>query len=183
IHHFHLGETMEGNFIKRTGPLLFALLVDNKFYAIGIFDHGSWADQDLVEIIHRNWPNVIDKYQIKGIVSSSPLTEQERLYLRKVNGNSFVTVQDGTTYAPIGAGVVSAGFNVQAVISKDRQRAFLRSLEEHLESQLENLRDVFERQGYNGELELEARLDITESEYKAVFPKYKISTLLFSAHK
>ncbi|ELV7518313.1 hypothetical protein QMU85_003357 [Photobacterium damselae] len=183
VHHFHLGETMEGDFIQRTGPLLFALLVDNKFYAIGIFEHGSWADQDIVEIIHRNWSSVIEKYQIKGVVSSTPLTEQERLNLRKVNGNSFVTVQDGTTYAPIGGGVVSAGFNVQAVMSIDRQRAFLRNLEELLESQLENLRGTFEKQGYNGEPELEARLDITESEYIAVFPKYGISALLFSAHK
>lgn len=180
VYHFHLGENMEGNFIERTGPLLFALLVEDKFYAIGVFNHGSWADQDIVEIIHRNWSSIVEKYQIKGIVSSTQLTEQERLTLRKKNANSLVTVQDGTVYAPIGGGMVSSGFNLQAVMAKDRQKKFLRSLEEHLESQLESLREVFEKKGYNGEPELEALLDITEDKYSALFPKYDVSATLWS---
>ncbi|KAA0998421.1 hypothetical protein F0H41_18795 [Vibrio cholerae] len=180
VHHFHLGENMKGDFIERTGPLLFALLVEDKFYAIGIFNHGSWADQDIVEIIHRNWSSVVERYQIKGIVSSTPLTEQERLNLRKRNANSFVTVQDGTVYAPIGGGMVSSGFNMQAVMRKDRQQKFLRNLEQHLDSQLASLREVFEKQGYRGEPELEAILDITEDKYTALFPKYGVSAILWS---
>lgn len=180
IHHFHLGENMKGDFIERTGPLLFALLVENKFYAIGIFNHGSWADQDIVEIIHRNWSSVVEQYRIKGIISSTPLTEEERLTLRKKNANSFVTVQDGTVYAPIGGGMVSSGFNLQAVMTTDRQKMFLRNLEKHLESQLENFREVFEKRGYSGEPELEAILDITEDKYTAVFPKYGVSATLWS---
>ncbi|MCY9865474.1 hypothetical protein OTK49_23400 [Vibrio coralliirubri] len=180
VHHFHLGEKMKGNFIERTGPLLFALLVEDKFYAIGIFNHDSWADQDIVEIIHRNWPSIVEQYQIKGVISSTPLTEQERLTLRKKNANSNVTVQDGTVYAPIGGGMVSSGFNLQAVMTKDRQKMFLRKLEKHLDSQLESLREVFEKQGYNGELELEALLDITEDKYTALFPKYGVSAILWS---
>jgi len=180
VHHFHLGENMKGDFIERTGPLLFALLVEDKFYAIGIFSHGAWADQDIVEIIHRNWSDVVEKYKIKGVASATQLTEQERLTLRKKNANSLVTVQDGTVYAPLGGGMVCSGFNVQAVMTKDRQKVMLRNLEEQLDSQLENLRELFEKHGYKGEPELEASLEITETQYIAIFPKYGISAILMS---
>ncbi|MNF57745.1 hypothetical protein D3C85_628370 [compost metagenome] len=180
VHHFHLGEDMEDDFIERTGPLLFALLVEDNFYAIGIFCHGSWADQDVVEIIHRNWSSVVERYKIKGVTAVTQLTEQERLTLRKRNSNSFVTVQDGTVYAPIGGGMVSSGFNVQAVMAKDRQRVMLKNLEEHLNHQLENLRELFETHGYQGEPELEASLEITATQYIAFFPKYGISVILIS---
>ena len=180
IHHFHLGKNMKGDFIKRTGPLLFALLDEDKFYAIGIFNHGSWADQDIVEIIHRNWSKLVERYQIKDTVQSTPLTEQERLTLRKRNTNSFVTVQDGTVYAPIGGGVAMSGFNMQAVIRRNSQKKFLQDLEQHLDSQLDSMREVFETQGYNGEPELEARLYITEEKYTALFPKYGVSATLWS---
>jgi hypothetical protein len=175
VHHFHLGQTMTGSFIKRTGPLLFALLADDKFYAIGIFEHGSWAEQDIVEIIHHNWSGVVAQYQIKDSALSTSLTEKERLTLRKRNCNSFVTVKDGTTYAMIGGGIVSSGFNIQAVVLNHHNKKYLRDLEKHLESELENLREDFEKQGYNGEPELEALLVITESEYSAIFPKYGVS--------
>jgi hypothetical protein len=171
---------MDGNFIERTGPLLFALLIEDKFYAIGIFSHGAWADQDVVEIIHRNWSSVVERYKIKGVASVTQLTEKERLALRKRNANSFVTVQDGTVYSPIGGGMVSSGFNVQAVMAKDRQRVMLKNLEEHLNHQLENLRELFEKHGYQGEPELEASLEITETQYIAFFPKYGISATLMS---
>lgn len=179
VHHFHLGENMNGNFIERTGDLLFALLVEDEFYAIGIFRHGSWADQDIVEIIHRNWPSIIEQYQIKSIPPSTSLTKQERLTLRKRNSNNCVTVLDGTVYLPIGGGVVSNGFNLQSVITNSHQKEFLRDLERHLDRQLESLRDVFEEQGYNGEPELEAILDITGDKYTAIFLKYGVYATLW----
>lgn len=180
VHHFHLGEHMEGKFTKRTGPLLFALLADDKFYAIGVFEHGSWADQDIVEIVHRNWPDVVDKYKIKGVVSSTEVTEKERKNLRSKNVNAFVTVGDGTVYAPIGGGMVSSGYNVQAVMTMHKQKAMLKDLEDHLNKQMDNLRGLFEQQGYQGEPVLEATLEISDKEYRAFFPKYGVSAILLS---
>ncbi|UAB72678.1 hypothetical protein INR79_25825 [Vibrio sp. SCSIO 43132] len=76
--------------------------------------------------------------------------------------------------------MASSGFNLRAVMTKDRQKVMLNNLEEHLDSQLENLRGLFEKHGYQGEHELEASLEITDTQYIAIFPKYGITTTLMS---
>lgn len=180
VHHFHLGETLEGDFIGRTVPLLFALVTKDKFYTIGVYNHGAWIDSDIVETIHRNWPKSVEKYQIKGVKSTAEITEEQRLTLRAKNANSFVTVSDGTVYAPLGGGVVGAGYNIQAIMQTDRQKSILKNLEEHLQSQLVNLKEVLAQHGYKGEPEIEAKLEITENEYLAIFPKFNVAVTLMS---
>lgn len=181
VHHFHLGEDMEDSFIKRTGPLLFALLVNDNFYAIGIFDHGSWANQDIVEIIHRNWPTVIENYKLRGAIDMSyHPNEKERLTLRSAGVNVYTSVSDGTIYAPIGGGVAGSRFNTQAVMRTIKQKDLLEKLEKHLDNELDSMQETFKEQGYNGDLEVEASLLITDTQYKAVFPKYNITVNLLS---
>lgn len=178
VHHFHLGDTLSGQFIERTGPLLFALVTKENFYAINVFNHGAWADQDIVEIIHRNWPDAISQYQIKDVLSVTEVSESDRLNLRKEHANSFFTVSDGTVYAPIGGGVVSSGYNIHAIVKTDHQRKVLRELEEQLQSQLVNIKDALRQHGYSGQGEVQARLEITENKYLAIFPDYNVSVTL-----
>lgn len=181
VYHFHLGKKMKGSFTERTGPLLFALLNGNSFYAIGIFDHGSWANQDIVEIIHRNWPTIIESYRIRGALDMSySFTEQERLAARSVGINVFTSVNDGTIYAPMGGGVAGSMFNTQAVFKKIRQKTKLEELERYLDDELDSMQEIFEEQGYDGDLEVEAKLIITETQYKAEFQKYGITVILLS---
>lgn len=180
VHHFHLNEKMNGEFIHGTRLLVFALLADDSFYAIGIFDHDSWADQDIVEIMHRNWPTVLENHKIRDIISTNQFTESERLALRAKNANSFVTVNDGTVYASIGGGSTGSGFGTEAAMKTISQKRMLKDLEKHLASQLESLRDTLEEQGYEGELEIEASLEITETKYIALLPKYSVSVILLS---
>ena len=180
VHHFHLGNNMKGEFIARTGPLLFSLITNENFYAIGVYEHGAWADAEIIQIIHSNWPGEVAQYKIQGIISATEITEQQRLTLRAKNTNSFVTVNDGTVYAPIGGGVVGAGYNIQSIMRTDRQKSILNALEKHLQSQLINIRDIFIEHGYSGEPEVEAKLEITEKEYIAIFPKFNIAVTLMS---
>lgn len=181
VYHFHLGKKMEGSFIKRTGPLLFALLDGNRFYAIGIFDHGSWANQDIVEIIHRNWPKVIESYRLHDALDMScSFTEQERLASRSAGINILTSVNDGAIYAPMGGGVAGSRFNTQAVLKKIRHKTLLEELEKDLVDELDNMQELFKKQGYEGDLEVEAKLIITETQYKAEFQKYGITVILLS---
>src|SRR5690606_15630915 len=116
----------------------------------------------------RNWPDVVSQYQIKNVISATEISESERLTLRAKNANSFFTVSDGTVYAPIVGGVVGSGYNVQASINTDRQRSMLKNLEEHLQSQLVNLKDTLCQHGYSGEGYIKATLEITDSKYLAI---------------
>lgn len=181
VHHFHLGDAMNGPFVERTGPLLFALVTKQVFYAIGIFRHGSWADSSVVETIHRNWPEVIARFQIKNCESTNKTTETQRLALRAKNYNSLSTVSDGTVYMPIGGGAVAAGYNALSIVKTDRQIELLKNLEKHLEERLPQLREELIKHGYNdSETVVEARLEITPDRYLAIFPKYNVSVTLMT---
>ncbi|MEI6609922.1 MAG: hypothetical protein WCO53_09300 [Deltaproteobacteria bacterium] len=179
VHHFHLGEDLEGNFIKRTKPLLFALVTNNIFYVIGIFSHGEWANDSIVEIIHKNWPESISQYKVKEDVQLSyNLTSEERLKFRKNQLNSYFQCSDGTLYAPVGGGSVTSGYNVQSTIRMIQQKKHLKNLENFLEGELPRIRSDLEKQGYGGEEELVTKLEITETQYNAFFPKYNLSVIL-----
>ena len=57
VHHFHLGvapDPKDPAYVGRTGPLLYALVTDEAFYAINVYTHGSFENSDIVESIHRN---------------------------------------------------------------------------------------------------------------------------------
>ncbi len=178
VHHFHLGEALKGNYIERTGPLLFALVTRDNFYAINVFQHGAWADQDIVETLHRNWPDALSSYRLNNVISATEVSESERLILRAKNVNGMFTVSDGTVYAPIGGGVVTSGYNALSILKTDKQRRLLKGLEEKLQSQLVNLKERLYEHGYSGEETIKASLEITENQYLAIFPDYDISVTL-----
>lgn len=94
--------------MARTGPLLFARVTKEVFYAIDIYTHDDFADAEIVEVIHRNWPKSIEHWILRGIQTGG-LTPDQREVLRKKRYNSFVQVTDGTTYAPIGGGYFFPG--------------------------------------------------------------------------
>lgn len=172
IHHMHLGEDIEehSDFMKRTGPLLFALFHENNFYAIDIFKHGDWVNQDIIEIIHRNWPETIESKQLKGITRSTDeeLTEENMKTLRSKNCNYVIHVSDGTAYAALGGGVASAGNTVDTIMKLDIQRKFLMSLEEQVNIDINDWTDSLVEKGFISGEPIKANLEIEEDRYFAV---------------
>jgi hypothetical protein len=66
IQHFHLGTTSDPNYpnlIQGTKELLFAVVKDNDFYALGIFDHKAWSKQALLDIIKAEWPHLMKPFE------------------------------------------------------------------------------------------------------------------------
>ncbi|MDQ5769577.1 hypothetical protein [Thiothrix subterranea] len=59
IYHLHLGEVLKNEFITRTGSLLYVRFDDKNAYFLDIREHGAWAQQDIIQIIHDNWPHSI----------------------------------------------------------------------------------------------------------------------------
>jgi hypothetical protein len=65
IHHLHLSTTLEADgYVVRSEPLLFARVTNEDFYCIAILDHGRghspWTNEELLEIVHRNWPQSVE---------------------------------------------------------------------------------------------------------------------------
>ena len=124
VHHFHLGtEPSPRNpaYVTRTGPLVYALVDDASFCAINVYLHDGFEEVSIIESLHRNWPEMIEKYRAKG-VTGVPLNKTERKALRKKSCNVLVTTSDGTVYMPIGGGVMSSGVQMESVIQADHCR-------------------------------------------------------------
>lgn len=116
IQHFHLGNTLdEDGFIKRTKELLFIFFTKQTAYIVGVFSHDAWCDLDVIEIIHKNWPNEILRFKRGN--SEKVLTENEYKILRRKNCNATIVLRDGTEYFGPGFGVTMGGYPVEATIN------------------------------------------------------------------
>lgn len=116
IHHLHLGLKYESTgFVERTGPVLFAVFRTNDVYFVDIRDHEGWSDKGLLEIINRNWPELLSIYRMKGVKPETAFTEEEITSLRKAGVNTFHELSDGNSYLSMGGGITTAGTSQEAV--------------------------------------------------------------------
>ncbi|WP_323161879.1 hypothetical protein [Pseudomonas fluorescens] len=173
IHHLHLGTRIENGFVERAGPLLFARITDEHFYAIDVYDHASWTNGKIVETVHRNWPESVTRWVMNG-VQGERLTDEERTALRKVHANSFFLTKDGTTYGPLGGGTVASGHSIFSVIQMDIEHDRLECLERRLVAVTDELVCELKKAGYKDAAEVTVKLALTEGFYAAFFPEYKL---------
>ena len=117
IHHLHLGTVEdEKGFVNRTGPVLFVRFDKNFAYFINVMEHGSWAKQELIKIIHDNWPESIERYRVPWIEKMEPaVSDNDRKKLRKAHIVTFVEIEKGIIYAPLGMGYASSGASIEVV--------------------------------------------------------------------
>ena len=171
VYHLHLGTDIQNGFARRTGPLLFARVTDEHFYAIGVYSHGAWTESEVVETVHRNWPESVARWVMHG-VRGERLTDAERAVLRKKCTNTFFLTKDMTTYGPLGGGTVSSGHNVFSVIQMDIEHDRLECLERRLIAVTDELICELKKAGYKDAAEVTAKLVLVEGFYAAFFPEY-----------
>lgn len=114
IQHLHLGDKLDAfGFVERTGFVLFAIFLADDVYFIDVRNHNGWSDKDLLEIVNKNWPNLISSYRIDGRSeidpSSSTITE-----FRKKGINHIIKLSDGNSYIPFGGGVTAAATSINS---------------------------------------------------------------------
>lgn len=109
IHHFHLGtkpHPTKPHLVERTGPILLAMVHDDFFYAISILPHGKggnhdvFYNQDLIEILHDSFPQMMANFKISGKAATPKPTISEVKQLRDAGITSFAQTNDGTLYMP-----------------------------------------------------------------------------------
>jgi hypothetical protein len=52
VHHLHLGaapSSRDPSLIERSGPVLFARINPDDFYAINVYSHGAWEQTSVLE--------------------------------------------------------------------------------------------------------------------------------------
>jgi hypothetical protein len=167
IHHLHLGTNIDSDqFVERTGPLLFAMFDSECAYLINVYSHGAWAMQDMVRILHDNWPESIEPYRLNNVISlANSVSDQDVKVLRKKNVNTFVEIAPNIVYAPIGGGSASSGISVDVV----RQADFIKEKLEELErAVVENIEEIAEKACEKGiSLPKKPRFELKEQDGKS----------------
>ena len=116
IHHLHLGrKTVKDGFVERTDQLLFAIVSDEAAYFVDVRPHRDqgfeWVRQDLLVIVHRNWPALIEDRVLHG-VSGNTITDVEKKELRRKHANVIHEV-GGKYIAPLGWGMNADGHSTR----------------------------------------------------------------------
>lgn len=152
VYHFHLGIVVEDSgYIQRTSKLLYAYINNEDIYLLGIFDHGKWNDQDLIEIIHTYYPESIRGWLIEG-TPEMVITGEDRKHLRKARINTFITVSDGTSYMGPGLGYTAAGTSAKVRMQANEKIHECLNFEKRLLTEMPDAEDYswhIEREGDN----------------------------------
>lgn len=133
IHHLHLGLKYETTgFVERTGPVIFAVFRCDDVYFVDVRDHEGWSDKELLEIINRNWPELLSVYKMERVKPETTFTEEDITSLRKAGVNTFHELSDGNSYLSMGGGITTAGTSQEAVKSYIWIVRMLRDIEKQI---------------------------------------------------
>lgn len=114
IHHLHLGteritkgKTM--GLFQGHKEILFVFFTNDTAYIIGVFDHSSWTKQDVLQIVHDNWPHLLEPWKLKRVIEvDGEPTDADRKLLRDAFVNSPLKIGNNVYLGP-GGGITSAG--------------------------------------------------------------------------
>jgi hypothetical protein len=125
IHHFHLGPDLEakGKKVLRSARVLFAYLTNDDAYLLEVLAHKLedegvvWADKRLLETLCREWPSVMDRYELRGALAPAAVhstSSSEMHELRRAGANTAVII-NGKAYMGPGMGLASDRSSTRAV--------------------------------------------------------------------
>ena len=115
----------------------------------------GWVRQDLLNIVHRNWPELIEPH-ILGGVKGSVLSDEEKAVLRRKNCNHAPQL-GGNAIAPLGGGTMVDGSSTACRWLAQRLLHEIERHQAYFDTQPSDLRSALEDKGItkNGEMEFE----------------------------
>lgn len=150
IHHFHIGEIdKQSGKVRRTGPLLYALVKDDHFYMIDVMSHKDFSKQKLLDIIYSNWPDVIEGHEIKGALGLDYVCNDDEVARLRKHGISTLTMRnDGTVHLPVGGGITTSGTGIEVARQSTECMRILKTAENRLKRDADEIRQNAISEGY-----------------------------------
>lgn len=94
--------------------MAFGIVKSDSIYFNSIEVHGSWSDKSLIEIVDRDWPELISSHRLNGGIEPN-LTNEEYDLLRKAHVNTGIQLSNGHSYIILGGGYTTAGTSMEAM--------------------------------------------------------------------
>ena len=157
IRHFHLGAEIDPSTgrIKRTRHILLCRVDYDYAYFLKVVPHGRnspapWYEQNLIDIVHRNWPWSIEHARLRGVSDISPkYDDYDTKQLRMANVSAFVQANDGTAYMPPGMGTTGDGTHIYDLMFANRISRTVARVEKHILENFIVINDNAKRLGYH----------------------------------
>lgn len=161
IYHLHLGTSSRSDgFIERTNELLLAWIDPNNAYLIGIYPPGCWTLQELLKIIHNNWPDSIGPYRMNGVIGMAyTFTDSQIGQLRRANLNTMYEVAPGVVYGQLGGGYTASGDSTEVVRRCIYYNRLVKSFEKSIEENEGTIIEEMRKSGMDIPEELHFRLE------------------------
>ncbi len=162
VYHLHMGIVTESDgFMARTGPVLFAIPTDNRMHFIQVYAHGNWSNRDVLEIVHRNWPEILAPFSPKGVVDISMNPDSEDIAkLRKTHINTSLKMSDGTIYFSPGWGMMTDGTSARVVFAAQKGMKEVARWDKLISSQPSTVLSALKDAGHDGEASVHFSLSI-----------------------
>lgn len=141
IHHFHLSRRLrKDGFIKRSDYEIFAYVTADEMYLIQVYRHKAehlLSQQEMVRIIHDNWPELIERIHLKGIDGLTETVDDAMYEIARDNScTTFADLGPGQVYGMIGGGYASDRSSTEVVRWHDIWMGRMQVFEEIIKEQV-----------------------------------------------
>lgn len=178
ILHLHLGGRRfnSAGFVERTQFVLFAFPTHDALYLIDVMDHNpttaktAFAKKQLVQILHNNWPFLLEPYLLHGVSELHPNGDEARWALSrrrkgddgKLAGHAMIGVElkNGHVYDGMGGGYTMTGLSAEALDRSNHLLNAAHRLQKHWVSKGDEIREKIMKGTGLALAELHLRLDV-----------------------
>lgn len=136
MHHLHIRSEMDSDgFVKRDGPLMVAMFINDKAYLVDIIEHQEWTKRALLEILVDEFPNEGLFHELSNVVDVA--VNYDETAHKKLRGSAVNTILKvrGKVILPAG-GVAASGHGILLVRRVDELLENLLDLESYIEKYL-----------------------------------------------
>lgn len=148
ISHLHLGIKPDKKYpllIQGGKDILFVIFHDDTAFFICIGNHRMWVKEELLEIVQKEFPIAIEKWEINVTSLNNHATEEQRLLFRGKGINTPVEI-NGHYYMTPGGGMNTAGTSMWGVFKMDKRYHYYETIDRMIKQIFEENKEEIEKQ-------------------------------------
>jgi hypothetical protein len=147
IHHLHISTKVEADgFVKRDGPIIFAIFKPDRAYLIDILNHGNWTSEQVIRTILKSWPDEGLVREMPGIRGGgNTWSDKDRAQLRGAGIAASLSI-DGRVYIP-SVGISTDGTSPRTLWKASQVLRTLKVFEEQADAISERIALVIKERG------------------------------------